>query len=61
MAPASDDPEAARPVFAGLRALAQRLQPERGALELSMGMSGEFVVAVEEGATLLRLGSALFR
>jgi pyridoxal phosphate enzyme (YggS family) len=61
MAPASDDPEAARPVFAGLRALAQRLQPERGALELSMGMSGDFVVAVEEGATLLRLGSALFR
>ncbi len=61
MAPAAEDPQAARPVFAGLQALAQRLQPEHGPLELSMGMSGDFTVAVEEGATLLRLGSVLFR
>ncbi len=61
MAPASDDPEAARPIFAGLAALAQRLQAAHGPLQLSMGMSSDFEVAVEEGATLLRLGSALFR
>jgi pyridoxal phosphate enzyme (YggS family) len=61
MAPASESAEASRPVFAGLRALALRLGPGQGDLQLSMGMSSDFEVAVEEGATLLRLGSALFR
>jgi len=61
MAPASEDAEAARPVFAGLKELAVRLEPGFGRLQLSMGMSSDFEVAVEEGATLLRLGSALFR
>jgi pyridoxal phosphate enzyme (YggS family) len=61
MAPVAEDAEAARPVFAGLRELAQRLRPSQGSLQLSMGMSSDFEVAVEEGATLLRLGSALFR
>jgi PLP dependent protein len=56
MAPFDPDPERARPVFAALRSLAQR----HGLRELSMGMSGDFEVAVEEGATLVRIGSALF-
>ncbi|RIL05655.1 MAG: YggS family pyridoxal phosphate-dependent enzyme [Proteobacteria bacterium] len=52
----SPDPEAARPVFAKLRTLCDRL----GLEELSMGMSDDFEVAVEEGATLVRIGTALF-
>ena len=56
MAPYGDDPERARPVFRGLRTIATEL----GLPELSMGMSGDFEVAVEEGATIVRVGSALF-
>ncbi|MDQ1256212.1 MAG: dependent protein [Candidatus Hydrogenedentes bacterium] len=56
MAPFVDDPEQARPVFAGLRALAQDL----GLPELSMGMTNDYEVAIEEGATQVRIGSALF-
>jgi pyridoxal phosphate enzyme (YggS family) len=56
MAPYSDDPERARPTFAGLRELRARLD----LTELSMGMSGDFEVAIEEGATIVRIGSALF-
>lgn len=50
------DPEVARPVFAELRALAEAAQLP----ELSMGMSDDFEIAVEEGATLVRIGTALF-
>ena len=57
MAPYSDEPEASRPYFAKLRALRDKLSLG----ELSMGMSGDFEVAVEEGATLVRVGSALFQ
>ena len=57
MAPYADDPEASRPVFRGLRRLGDTL----GLPRLSMGMSGDFEVAVEEGATWVRIGSALFR
>jgi hypothetical protein len=55
-------PEAARPTFAALRALAARLRADVPALgpELSMGMSDDYPVAVEEGATLVRVGRALF-
>jgi len=57
--------DAARRDFAALRQLRDRLQrncPEDIALsELSMGMSGDYEVAVEEGATIVRVGSALFR
>jgi PLP dependent protein len=56
------DPEATRSTFAALRSLAanlRRTEPGLGA-ELSMGMSDDFPVAVEEGATILRLGRALF-
>lgn len=60
MAPLADDPQATRPVFAGLRGLGGRLEAPLGRLELSMGMSNDFEVAVEEGATLVRIGTALF-
>ncbi len=56
MAPYDEDPERARPVFRDLRTIATEL----GLTELSMGMSGDFEVAVEEGATVVRVGSALF-
>ena len=61
MAAAVDDPAAARPDFARLRELRQRLQPSLGPLLLSMGMSHDFEVAIEEGADLVRVGSALFK
>ena len=56
MAPYHPDPEAARPSFQALRQLRDKLDLEA----LSMGMSGDFEVAIEEGATLVRIGSALF-
>jgi hypothetical protein len=64
MAPPTDDPREARPCFAALRALRDRLQSS-GVIDsdcehLSMGMSGDYQVAVEEGATIVRIGSALF-
>lgn len=58
----TEDPEGARPAFATLRGLAEMLR-ERGPLplpELSMGMSHDYAVAVEEGATIVRVGSAIF-
>lgn len=64
MAGLDDDPDAARRDFAALRALRERLnQAWAGRFdlrELSMGMSGDYVAAIEEGATLVRIGSALF-
>jgi pyridoxal phosphate enzyme (YggS family) len=57
-----DDAQAARPTFVALRALSERLRarwPELGP-ELSMGMSDDFEVAIEEGATIVRVGRALF-
>ena len=58
MPPPSDDPEASRPYFRALRELRDRLG---GALPvLSMGMSGDFEVAIEEGATHVRVGTAIF-
>lgn len=63
MAPVVPDPEEARPVFAGLReirdALARR-RPELDLHHLSMGMTDDFEVAIEEGATLVRIGRAIF-
>lgn len=58
----ADDPEDVRPAFASVRALRDRLRDALGLPlpELSMGMSGDFEVAVEEGATLVRVGTALF-
>jgi pyridoxal phosphate enzyme (YggS family) len=62
IAPWSQDPEKARPIFRKLRELKSRCEEELGAPmpQLSMGMSGDFEVAIEEGATLVRLGTALF-
>ena len=62
MAPYSDDPETARPYFAKLRELRDRLAEETGnpLRELSMGMSGDFEQGIAEGATIVRVGSAIF-
>jgi pyridoxal phosphate enzyme (YggS family) len=64
MAAYEEDPERCRPTFAALRELRDRLQgllgPAHPLHELSMGMSNDFEVAVEEGATLVRLGTVLF-
>ena len=62
MAPFSEDPESARPYFRALRELRDRLEATLGIglPRLSMGMSGDYEVAVEEGATWVRLGTVLF-
>jgi uncharacterized pyridoxal phosphate-containing UPF0001 family protein len=57
MPPLSDDPEVSRPYFASLRALAQR----HGLRHLSMGTSQDYVVAAQEGATIVRIGTSLYR
>ncbi len=60
---AASDPELVRPSFARLRELRDRLRAEPAGAslrELSMGMSGDFEVAIEEGATIVRIGTALF-
>jgi pyridoxal phosphate enzyme (YggS family) len=56
IAPASRDPESVRPVFRELRELAHA----NGLTELSMGMTDDFEVAIEEGATMIRVGRAIF-
>lgn len=63
MAPIVDDPEQARPVFAGLRRLREALReafPQSSWPELSMGMTDDYPVAISEGATLVRIGRAIF-
>lgn len=61
MAAVHDSDEGARPDFQRLRRLRDRLAPHVGPLALSMGMSQDFEIAIEEGADLVRVGSALFR
>ena len=56
MPPATDDPESSRPYFRRLRELAEA----HGLQELSMGTSQDYRIAVEEGATLVRIGSVLY-
>ena len=56
VAPLTDDTERVRPVFRRLR----ELRDAHGLQELSMGMTGDFEVAIEEGATLIRVGRAIF-
>lgn len=60
--PIAEDPEAARPFFRTLRELRERMQIDAGLNlpELSMGMSHDFEIAIEEGATWIRVGSLLF-
>lgn len=65
MPPYSHDPEKTRPYFRRLRQLSEHLTAKGllgkfGPVELSMGMSGDFEVAIEEGATVVRIGTALF-
>jgi pyridoxal phosphate enzyme (YggS family) len=62
IAPYAPEPENSRPYFRRLRELRDRLQQDAGAglPHLSMGMSGDYLVAVAEGATLVRVGSAIF-
>jgi pyridoxal phosphate enzyme (YggS family) len=62
MAPWTPEPEKVRPVFRRLRELKTECEQILGAPlpHLSMGMSGDFAVAIEEGATIVRIGSALF-
>jgi len=64
MGPLSDTPEAARPAFARLRELMDDMHRDRiggpDLRHLSMGMSQDYPIAIEEGATILRIGSALF-
>lgn len=64
MPPLSDIPEDSRLHFRNLHALGRKMQsygllPEKG-MELSMGMSGDYRIAIEEGATLVRIGTAIF-
>jgi hypothetical protein len=56
MPPLATDPEDSRPYFAGLRALARR----HGLQHLSMGTTQDYLVAVQEGATIVRLGTILY-
>ncbi len=62
MAAFHDDPQKCRPTFAELRQLRDRLSADTGLVlpHLSMGMSNDFEVAIEEGATIVRIGSLLF-
>lgn len=64
MAPLCDAPEQTRPVFRGLRELADELRslcvPGVEMCHLSMGMSNDYEIAIEEGATMVRIGSAFF-
>ncbi|HMG34234.1 MAG TPA: YggS family pyridoxal phosphate-dependent enzyme [Blastocatellia bacterium] len=64
MPPYFDQPEQTRPYFVRLRELLvrlnQQLPPERKLTELSMGMSHDFEIAIEEGATIVRVGTAIF-
>ena len=63
MAPYAPNPEASRPYFANLRRLRNEIMAsntEFGKIGLSMGMSGDFEVAIEEGATIVRVGTSIF-
>lgn len=64
MAPFTDDMRIVRPVFSGLRALAEEIEkaqiPGVTMEHLSMGMSNDYEAAIEEGATMVRVGSAIF-
>ncbi|UCD65340.1 MAG: YggS family pyridoxal phosphate-dependent enzyme [Deltaproteobacteria bacterium] len=65
MPPFFADPEEVRPFFKQLRQLSEELTAKgllghHGPVELSMGMSGDFEVAIEEGATVVRVGTAIF-
>ncbi|HVW77998.1 MAG TPA: YggS family pyridoxal phosphate-dependent enzyme [Alloacidobacterium sp.] len=63
VAPLDENPETARSCFRGLRRLRDTLAAQHSRLsfqELSMGMSGDFAIAIEEGSTVVRIGTAIF-
>ena len=64
MAPYAEDPEASRPVFSRTREIFEDIRTsgyvDNSFNVLSMGMSGDFEVAIEEGANVIRIGSALY-
>ena len=63
MAPYVDNPEEIRPVFRGLKELSKRISKEVAGINmdlLSMGMTNDFEVAIEEGASIVRIGTAIF-
>ena len=64
VAPFTDNPETNRPIFKKLRDISVDIESEKvdnvSMCELSMGMSGDFEIAVEEGATMIRVGTAIF-
>jgi pyridoxal phosphate enzyme (YggS family) len=64
MPPYPEDPEESRPYFVSLRALQEQLRrggiPATACVELSMGMTADYEIAIEEGATLVRVGTAIF-
>jgi len=61
MPPYFDSPEMSRPYYIALRALKERMVKERIPMkDLSMGMSNDFEIAIEEGATYVRVGTAIF-
>ena len=63
IAPLVEDPEQVRPVFRELRLLRDRLRtdiPQSSWPHLSMGMTGDYSIAIEEGATIVRIGRAIF-
>ena len=62
MAPFDPEPEKSRPYFQELRELRDHLEKDAGVglPQLSMGMSGDYLVAIEEGATIVRVGTAIF-
>lgn len=63
--PSAEDPEQTRPYFRALRLLADEMREKKlffdnAQVELSMGMSSDYPIAIEEGATLIRVGTAIF-
>ncbi len=61
MPPLFDNPEMTRPYYRNARELREKLQSRfPGLRELSMGMSGDLEIAIEEGATIVRIGTAIF-
>ena len=63
MAPFTDDEKLIRKSFITLRELSEKLKsqfPQLPLTELSMGMSGDFEIAIEEGSSLVRVGTAIF-
>ena len=62
IAPWTPEPEKVRPIFRRLRELKEQCEQILGAPlpHLSMGMSGDFEVAIEEGSTIIRIGTSLF-